>query len=553
MIAEVYPLKRLPRRMGVFDYHIPEGLDLHRGDLVSIPMRNQTVYGIVARVKESTASPYKLKSVLSYDTRLQFSDAELSVFEDTAKDLAQSVSSLLYAALPQLPKREPRKLSNEPRAVQLSLPKQEIDLFKETVSSMRNLDEAFIRCPDLRRMAAIIAADYQRNPGVTSVICPTVRDAALLSAFLQHLPVFTATGAESPLMRFRAWTAFRESKRGILIGTRLSALLTHQSIKTIFLVRSSHEQHKQADKNPRYDTRLLSATIAKRFKARRFLLDVSPRVEDLALQQVGYPYLPEMQIVDIPKESRTAPHPLVGGTTLERIDTALMAGKKILCVFNKKGERNEYGNKEMASILQALLPGRSVDLVEKGFSFELSTNADILLVTNHFLEAVYHPAHPPSIGLVVDLDADFPLFEESFRAKERALYAAESWRGIAYATQSPFLLQTRSAELFDAYQQNPLQVLRSELQERIDFGQPPATRVVEIRLAIENHPIDTERLLLDLKQSLEALPEVSATEPLRIGRQYRLEAMIPSKSYSDALTLFSELPDQYIIDTSAFS
>ena len=52
MIAEIYPIMRMPRHVTVFNYAVPEELHhLKRGDVVVIPFRTTSIFGIISRTK----------------------------------------------------------------------------------------------------------------------------------------------------------------------------------------------------------------------------------------------------------------------------------------------------------------------------------------------------------------------------------------------------------------------------------------------------------------------------------------------------------------------
>lgn len=99
-IAAIYPLKRLPRRFGFFDYKIPEGMSLQRGNLVVIPFRRELIFGIVAEIKNKPERGIVLKSVTKFCKDFTLKEKELSFFEYLAIDLVQSVASVLYVSIP---------------------------------------------------------------------------------------------------------------------------------------------------------------------------------------------------------------------------------------------------------------------------------------------------------------------------------------------------------------------------------------------------------------------------------------------------------------------
>jgi len=104
MVAEIYPLQRLPRRFRVFDYLVPEGVTVSRGSIVRISLRGRVSLGVVANVKETIEAGIKAKPI---DGVLETSltEREMDAYESIAADIVQSPSSLLHAAIPSPPKR----------------------------------------------------------------------------------------------------------------------------------------------------------------------------------------------------------------------------------------------------------------------------------------------------------------------------------------------------------------------------------------------------------------------------------------------------------------
>ena len=69
MIASILPLQRLPRRLGIFDYHIPEALAgiVRPGHMVRIPFRASEQLGLVVHTaeKQKTAELKELQGLLN--------------------------------------------------------------------------------------------------------------------------------------------------------------------------------------------------------------------------------------------------------------------------------------------------------------------------------------------------------------------------------------------------------------------------------------------------------------------------------------------------------
>ena len=66
--AEVIPLVKLPKSLGIFDYKIPAGLidEIQIGQLVEIPFRKKNIFGIIIKLKKDAGITHKnLKEIVS--------------------------------------------------------------------------------------------------------------------------------------------------------------------------------------------------------------------------------------------------------------------------------------------------------------------------------------------------------------------------------------------------------------------------------------------------------------------------------------------------------
>lgn len=507
MVAEIYPIKRMPASFAAFDYLIPDGTNVTRGDLVAIPFRTSTNYGIVSRIKPHGPAGMTLKPITSVVSGLRLSEWEISYLERLARELSQSVSSLLFAGIPTPPKRDVQQLDftsvSEPKTVS-----EQTDETESVARRLNDLDNAFVFSSDLKHSTSIIAHYRRSHPdGAMLVIAPNVRDAKFVHAHLAAFCPSFVSGDETGTARYRAWTSFRRSPNGMLVGTRLGVLMSHPNLTTVCLVRSGHDNHYQAAQNPKYDTRSASRLMTQLTKCKRFLFDVAPRTEDLALLDpsnviVPGPFHPAT-IVVMKKERLTAPHPAIGGITSVRITEALAANRKVLCVFNRKGlfrfircedcdyfqrldtapaptvcptcqgvnlKRKGFGNRAVADALKKLFPQATVAILDRETTDTDLSKVTLLLTTRYYLENVFDPFHPSDFGLVAELDADIPLSQQGGRALEAAVISVEEWRGIAKACGAGFVIQTDVPDLFAAYMNDPLGTLQAELESQKAYG-----------------------------------------------------------------------------------
>ncbi len=604
LVARIYPIQRMPRTFGIFDYDVPEGMSVTRGDIVTIPFRKAVIYGVVAETTQATKSSYARKPISAKIENLHLSQNEIAFFEFLAHDLAQSVPSVLDAALPTPPKRISSRVSTLP-SEPLLIPKSEAPIIMEIAKRLATTSQAFVMSPDLRRSASIIAAYAgSQEKRVITVIAPTVQDATYLVSHLQHLSPLLLTGEETNASRYRLWCQWRAQTSGIMIGTRLALLHTHPDLSTIFLVRSGHEQHKQSDRNPRYDARQIALQLAKQSHISLYFIDTIPLVDDLEIfsraDVIDLFEKPETQVIPLTR-SQHQPHPLLAYQTSELIEEMLRQGKQILCVYNKKGVARQllcqdcgydflcdtclrpcvpyeqtircpvclstrpmpmscpscksahlqpkgFGNRALVHTLKSLFPSASIARVDSDEPSP-SLDASLLLVTDYYLEHFFNAFHPPALGCVVKLDTDLLLTSPSFRATEQALRSLEDWRGVARACHAKFVAQTRHPDMVEEWLSHPYRVHQKEQTFRKMFGHPPFQRWMRVEYRTAKNQ-DREQALLDLQKSLRHLDPAPQIIKRKKGVQSFLEVCCPLSSVSLVLSIFSKLPDAYIIDTN---
>src|SRR3989338_1960401 len=611
MIAEVYPIMRMPRHVTVFDYAVPEELHhLKRGDVVVIPFRATSVFGVISRIKNVQDRAFRLKAITKLDSRITFSDTELSFFEHLASELAQSVPSILNSCLPEFPKRIATKTApiapNEP----LTITPSELDGLQSTAQQLTERSRAFAHVSDIRRMACVIAGYLRLKPEQKCVVlCPTILDAQRLYA---HLPLetrFLLTGEENTGTQFAVWNAHRNADACVMIGTKNVLFATDSKTTTIFVVRSSHENHGHHEQNPRFDGRTVAHMLAEHHHTNLFFLDVMPRIEDTLVFSktniIGTPPNLEPCIIDMEHQSRaSAIGHWISHETYQATQECLERGERVLVVLNKKHharrlsctscasdvvcetcsngmilddllmrcvrckssipiirscpkcheatlKESGFGNQKIDALLQKEFPTVSTCLIDKEHPI-MNRNPSLVIATSYYLEQMANAFTPDRFALVVLLDADAPLFRPTYRASEAALYECEGWRALAFANRAQFFLQTRSVPFFAEYFENPIATLAMEREARRSYIQPPFCEISTLTFE-ETEPRKADILQNQLVQQIRA---VSSIVRIKKGRssadsEYTLELRYPPEDRPKLLALFRTIPDRVIIDTQA--
>ncbi len=580
MIAEVYPLMRLPRGKKAFDYLVPNGQAPVRGSFVRIPYRQEELWGIVKRVKDKPPRGITLKQLAQTRTDIGIREEELSFFERLAHDLAQSISSVLYAALPTPPVRPSGERKTDLSWLVLTLPRSEAEHVLRIVQTLAARGQAFVQTPDLRRATAVILGYLQKQPEQKAlIIAPTVRDVQLLKSRLTGFTPFILTGEETDRERFETWQAYRQSSHGVLLGTRTALMAIDSSITTVFLLRSGDRAHKQSDRNPRYDAREIVWEHRRAFGSNLFCLDVAPQPSMLVRfnesERLNWGVYPSVQIVNVNQERGASPSFLVSHTSLEAIATTLDSGKQVVCVYNKKEHWMEclrcqaraalgahcpacggttlktlsYGNQDVARELERLFPGRSVTVIDK--EHPSTDKADILVVTTYYHEAQYDPFRKSDIGLVVHLTADAPLYTAGPGAVEELLRDVWQWAWLGFGRRAPVIIQTTSQEILREVIDHPFDIALEELKARERYHLPPSYRWSRI-VYKEDEPRRAEIAMATLCEQIARLPGAIVHPMERTAKGYAAFACgVPQDQIEACLAIFTALPDRYIIDTNA--
>ena len=604
MTAEIYPIKRLPRSFSFFDYGIPPGMSITRGSLVSIPFRHEIIFGVVKKIHAQIPSR-RLKWIEKPLSFFSLTEPELDLYENLAKETLQSVSSILYTALPDPPKQPYPLPTINKRS--LTVRSSETGFIRSGLSALGKQRQAFISCKDIRQMTALIVKYAQEHPShQILILVPYERDIKRLAPFFSSFGLSLVSGEQKQEIRFTSWMHYRQKRHRILLGTRVAALLPLHGTDTIFILESSDHNHKQEKKNPRYDTRWIAQEWQKTTFCSLYFFDVFPRVEEnIFFEHLLYSPPSDLHIVDREKEHPTSQQPLLTYTAMQEIQKTLTEKKRVFLFYNKKGfgesfacqdcgqlflchhcngiytpyetqmhchhcgERRPlplscpscrgnrlrekgYGNRSMKRLLEKTFPEYHVGIIEKGR--QESPEAELLLITSSFFETVYNPFDPlTGIGLLVHVDADLPLYEPQFRSIEQAISTNVLLQGVAFRLQADYLIQTRVPRLFEEYLFHPEEALKKDEDMRRLFSLPPFCQGMRIYYRAKEERIAylaLQTILLSLKN----YEHDTLMGPKKDTKgQLYISLRIHPHQKSRLFTYLQTLPDSYIIDTSVIS
>lgn len=266
--AEVIPLRRLPKHLGVFDYAIPPTLRLQPGLIVAVPFCGRVIDALVWRLKaQPQVAAATLRSVLA--VRGQYpalTDVQLKLLDFTADYYLQSPAVVAHAMLPSLRYLSPQSLSPLPNPssaphhllVGPYPPREWLPMIRAALAGLR---QVLVLCPSV---------SYAQAAG--SALSSVLGD--------QVAPLH---GRLTVRQQSAIWSAARTGSVSVVVGTRSAVFCPLPRLGHILVTHEHHGGHKQWDLNPRYHAFTVARHLAKVSSAELTVSSVSPSLATLAL------------------------------------------------------------------------------------------------------------------------------------------------------------------------------------------------------------------------------------------------------------------------------
>lgn len=342
MIAEVVPLLRLPRTLGVFDYVMTDATPaLLPGHLVVVPFRRRRVSAIVWNVKPTpAAATFRYQPVLqlvSPQTLLVAS--QLALAEWVAAYYCQSLALIAKTIVPDLPVRRPEWLSTE-------------DHFPAPVTS---------RAAAARRElvfgvpAAVWLADQCRSAlsrgRQVLVVVPEAAPAQTLRETLRRSfndAVLWWPERHQRQAALHAWRMLLGGMPRIVVGTRRAVFAPLPNLGLVIIWDEANPSLKQWDQNPRYHARDVAWKLADLSGADFLAVSAAPTVTSFweathgttKLTVVPAAKTANVQLVDL-RQERSAGNFLWLSRSAEAAVTDALnrpgRGLRVIVAVNRKG------------------------------------------------------------------------------------------------------------------------------------------------------------------------------------------------------------------------
>ena len=278
--AEVIPLVRLPKSLGIFDYKVPKELadGMDKGDLIEIPWRKNTIDGIVLSKKNTLDIPdAKIKEIIRIKEKKFLTPNQLELALWMSKYYFQSLALIIKSIVPPLLKKTPEKnkkkqihgatiLYNEaPKYAEMESQKKILlegnypgGLFHELAYShvLKN-EQTLILLPEISSIHAI-CEEYEKLFGKGNIVL--------------------MGGRQPKKTHYENWKKISTNEAKIIIGTRRAAFAPFAKLSLIIMDSEEDSSFKQWDQNPRYNARDIALRLSETNNTQLVLASRAPSV-----------------------------------------------------------------------------------------------------------------------------------------------------------------------------------------------------------------------------------------------------------------------------------
>lgn len=544
MFSRIIPALRTPRHVGLFDYAVPESLEICPRDLVIVPFRNRTIVGVVREVSDSSKTTKALKFVIAPYAGLHLRPATLELLDRLARRSCSSPASVLHAWIGTPPKR-PRVAAGThlaPPTQTALLPEPELRLISERRTAPQGI---------------ISTVKRARSHGMRVLLITPWTDRARALADDLHAPVLTSSLAAGA--RFKQWSAFITGQTPVLVTTRIGAWLATEA-DTIVLDEPENDDHKQDELAPRYDARWI-VEQACTSSTPVIEIGLTPRLGSPS--DVTAPSIPLVQVALHPIDINVSDWSSVAGLqnrALLCIEDADAAKRPVTIIHPIHGERARlrcadcgwtavclrcgagptmdgghltcrrcgWIGDASASCpscggmrLSKSRPGRETlirDLAHHGLS---RVRVMSLGEWNAVAATTTPPPDEARRPLIVLTDLSLLAGgAEDLRRRERLIIAFRRLADDCKKFQADLVVQSDAALLTEAKSwltpDGCAAAIERERHERLAFGLPPATRL--IKLLVRGAPSDAARIATALSDTQTAIPDMKILGPYSVER-----------------------------------
>ena len=284
--AEVVPLRSLPPQLSAFSYEVPAELAkiVAPGSVVTIPFKQQMIFGIVESVTLKKSSQTKLKRILSVTD---------IVMTHKQRTLATHLSHLYFQSRASIYKSflapPPQKKRSEPDQQQVINHMLQQQVIKKTIT------QGYLFYDSYNAIISYCNTLAKTWSGQCVIVAPEIKHRSMIQQALHAAGckrVLLLPAKQSKNAFYNAW---KESATApIIIGSMTALFLPFSNLTNIIIFEAENILFKKAEQNPRYHLADFVYDIAELYHAKVLFTGFSPDIT--LLQSVHKKKLPIVRL-----------------------------------------------------------------------------------------------------------------------------------------------------------------------------------------------------------------------------------------------------------------
>lgn len=278
--AEVLPIIKLPRNLGVFEYRVPEDLikQVSVGTIVRIPFRKRNICGMVWKLKDHTNISQKmLKNICGVEKHFPTAPHQPHLVDWMSQYYLQSPALVVKTLLSRRSARLPPALLSEtplvlPRNVSAKV---EFDL----KSILQNSETLYIGNTFEALYLSLARHMVHERKQMVILFAERALGEYYWRLFSEHFPksILGQNIFYEPKRTSRhLWDQIYRNKIKIVLGTRSALFFPYTRLGFIVIDNEDDPHHKQWDQNPRYHARETGKALARLTGAKILMTSSSP-------------------------------------------------------------------------------------------------------------------------------------------------------------------------------------------------------------------------------------------------------------------------------------
>lgn len=267
MIAEIIPLRNLPRTRSTFSYKIPllTERDFKIGQLVEVPFQKTNVLGVIHSITNAIADD-KAKEIYKIINNVPF-------FGTQQLAMLTRIGSLYGASLPTLIKM------SLPKIRKIKFSKTLLVKQTETIETKKNFNPKYNFYKNQSEHDNFLNAGCH---GTILILVPRIQNISEVYSALDEEKQKNTIIWHSELKdkdQYNAWLKIRNGEYNIIIATRGGVFLPFVKLDSIIIDYEHDENHKHWDQTPRFNAKDIAKILAERFGSEYAEMSFSPGVE----------------------------------------------------------------------------------------------------------------------------------------------------------------------------------------------------------------------------------------------------------------------------------